>query len=52
LVPCRDTFLEKAAEKYIAVAEARHLNPESLKKVREAIGRLFLGFGTKRASGC
>jgi integrase/recombinase XerD len=40
--------IEEAAEKYIADAEARNLKPESLKKVREAIERLFLGFCAKR----
>jgi hypothetical protein len=36
--------IEEAAEKYIADAEARNLNSESLKKARDAIERLFLGF--------
>ena len=40
--------ISEAAAKYIADAEARNLNPESMKKVRDAIERLFLGFCTKR----
>ena len=40
--------LKEAVEKFVADGEARSLNPESLKKMRDAVERLFLGFCTKQ----
>ena len=39
--------IKEAVEKFIADGEARNLNAESLKKMRDAVERLFLGFCTK-----
>ena len=44
-------FIEEAAEKYIADAEARDLNRRIPQEARDAIERLFLGFCTKRGYG-
>lgn len=36
--------VKEAVAKYIADGEARNLNAESVKKMRDAVERLFLGF--------
>lgn len=40
--------LKEAVAKFIADGEARNLNAESIKKMRGAVERLFLGFCTKK----
>jgi site-specific recombinase XerD len=40
--------IKEAVDKYIADGEARNLNAESIKKMRDAVDRLFLGFCTKQ----
>jgi integrase/recombinase XerD len=40
--------LKEAVQKFVADGEARNLNAESLKKMRDAVERLFLGFCTKQ----
>ena len=40
--------IKEAVQKFVADGEARNLNAESLKKMRDAVERLFLGFCIKQ----
>ena len=40
--------IQEAVEKFVSDGEARNLNPESVKKLRDAVERLFLSFCAKK----